>query len=97
MKLSDGRFLTIGNETDDGRHELSVSISDDEGKTFKWTRFLEQVEPGKGSFHYPSIIQTADGALNATYSYFVVDNEGNERKAIKHARFSVHWVEQGND
>ena len=97
MNLSDGRFLAIYNDTERGRHQLAVSISEDEGKTWKWTRYLEKVAPGKGEFHYPSIIQTDDGILHASYSYFVPDSQGKEVKSIKHARFNLEWVMAGTD
>jgi len=97
MNLKDGRFLVIYNDTEDGRHSLAVSISEDEGETYRWTRHLELVKPGAGRFHYPSIIQTRDGMLHCTYSYFVRDPKTNkEGKSIKHASFNVDWVEQGD-
>ena len=97
MNLNDGRFLTVYNDTEDGRHSLAVSISDDEGETYRWTRHLELSEPGFGSFHYPSIIQTRDGMLHCTYSYFVRDpNTNEESKSIKHAMFNIDWVLQGD-
>ncbi len=97
MNLSDGRFLVIYNDTERGRHSLAVAISEDEGKTFRWTRHLELVEPGSGSFHYPAIMQSKDGMLHASYSYFVRDpNTGEQRKTIKYATFNIEWVEAGD-
>jgi len=97
MNLNDGRFLVIYNDTEDGRHSLAVSISDDEGATYKWTRHLELGEPELSRFHYPSIIQTRDGMLHCTYSYFVRDPETHvETKSIKHAMFDLDWVQQGD-
>lgn len=95
--LKDGRFLAIYNDTESGRHSLAVSISDDEGKTWRWTRHLEQATPGRGNFHYPSIIQAKDGSLHATYSYFVPDPETNaQRKSIKYAHFNLDWIYEGD-
>ncbi len=68
----------------------------DHGATWSWTRHLEREESGKGSFHYPSIIQGADGTLHASYSYFVPTPEG-ERKSIKVATFSKAWILQGDE
>ena len=98
MNLQDGRFLTIYNDTDDGRHQLAVSISEDEGRSYRWTRYLEKAEPGMGSFHYPSIIQDHDGLLQCTYSTFLPGTlkDGSEGKTIKHASFNIEWVMQGH-
>ena len=84
IALRDGTWLMVGNDTERGRGSLLVSLSDDEGATWKWKRHLEQ---GAGSYHYPSVIQARDGAIHVTYSYFVP-----EGKSIKHARFNAEWV-----
>ncbi len=98
--LNDGTWMLVYNDTEKGRYSLAVSLSDDEGKTWKWTRHLERDLRGKGAgaFHYPSVIQARDGALHVTYSYFVrEEGAGREEvKSIKHARFNVAWVKQGD-
>lgn len=86
LRLGNGHWLLIYNDTTKGRDRLAVSISDDEGTTWKWTRLLEN-QPG-GQFHYPAIIQGRDGMLHAVYSYFV---EGG--KSMKHAAFNEAWVQ----
>ena len=57
-----------------------------------------------GQYHYPSIIQAADGTLHATYSFFAApaaakrDGENRlVRKAIKHAHFNESWIRIGDD
>ena len=97
INLKDGRFLAIYNDIEDGRHQLAVSISEDEGASYRWTRHLEKRPKGKGSFHYPSIIQSEDGMLHATYSYFIPGGlEEEEGKSIKYARFNMEWITQGD-
>ncbi|MBI5767199.1 MAG: exo-alpha-sialidase [Verrucomicrobia bacterium] len=105
IKLRNGHWVFIGNDTEQGRHSLAVKISDDEGHTWKWTRHLERDAPGAaaGSYHYPSIIQTRDGSLHTSYSYFLSRNAvpkpaGGEpaTKAIKHAHFNEAWVQAGD-
>ena len=91
--LDDGDWICIYNDTERGRHSLAVSISTDQGTTWPVTRHLELDESGGGRYHYPSIIQAADGTLHATYSYFVPTDEG-ERKSIKYATFNKAWVLQ---
>ncbi len=69
LVLQDGKWAFLGNDIADGRYQLSLYISDDEGKRWKWKYYLENEQPGKGSFSYPSLIQTSDGLLHMTYSY----------------------------
>ena len=90
--LKDGKWALVYNNTEEGRHSLVVSLSDDEGKTWKWTRSLESKEPGKGSFAYPSIIQSEDGLIHVTYSYHL-----NKERTIKHVAFTQEWVISKND
>jgi predicted neuraminidase len=105
MGLKNGNFALIYNDTESGRHSLAVSISNDEGKTWKWTRHLELMEKDAGEFHYPSIIQARDGSLHASYSYFIntnpveknADGKYKRIKAIKHAHFNEEWVMEGDN
>lgn len=103
--LRNGRWVLIYNDTERGRNSLAVSISDDEGKTWKWTRHLEYDPPGAeaGSYHYPTIIQARDGSLHASYSYHIGRNKAKTdaagrslHKAIKHAHFNEEWVMAGD-
>jgi len=70
-----------------GRHSLAVSLSDDEGKSWRWTRHLEKHE--QGAYHYPAVIEGNDGMIHVVYSYFV---EGG--KSMKHATFNEAWVRE---
>lgn len=78
--LKDGKWAFVGNDIDDGRYRLSLFISDDEGKTWKWKVALEEREKNSGNFSYPSLIQTSDGMLHVTYSY----HESSSGKSIKY-------------
>jgi predicted neuraminidase len=94
--LKNGNWMLIYNDTERQRNSLVVSLSDDEGKTWKWKRHLELDRDEKpGQYHYPSIIEATDGSIHATYSYFVYTAEG-QRKSIKHATFSEAWVRAGD-
>jgi predicted neuraminidase len=104
LVLKSGNWALIYNDLERGRYRLAVSLSDDEGRTWRWTRHLERDpdstdEQQLGQYHYPSIIQAADGTLHATYSFFapvvsvVPDAEQRvPRKSIKHAHFNEAWV-----
>lgn len=109
--LRNGHWILISNDSETGRHTLAVQISDDEGRTWKWKRHLELAPDVSGReqarnsarFHYPSIIQAADGTLHASYSYQATDRgaekdaEGKLRiKSIKHAHFNEAWARAGD-
>jgi predicted neuraminidase len=78
--MKDGNWAFLGNDINDGRYQLSLYISDDEGSTWKWKELIEYDPDKKGSFSYPSMIQTSDGLLNISYSYSL----GVGKKSIKH-------------
>ena len=80
LVLKDGKWAFLGNDIDDGRYQLSLRISDDEGKTWKWKTFLENDLSKKGGYSYPSLIQTEDGLLHMTYSF----HPEKQKKSIKY-------------
>ena len=106
LVLKNNNWVLIYNDLERGRYRLAVSMSEDEGRTWRWTRHLERDpessdEQRLGQYHYPSIIQAADGTLHATYSYFapaasvVPDAEKRlPRKSIKHAHFNEAWIKE---
>ena len=106
--LRSGSWLLINNDLEAERYSLAVSLSDDEGKTWKWTRHLERdteadIKAGAGSYHYPSIIQARDGTLHASYSFHQkksetrLDPDGKPaNESIKQAHFNEAWIRQGD-
>jgi predicted neuraminidase len=92
IALKDGRWVIAYNDIERGRTSLAISMSDDEGQTWKWKRNMEK---GAGSYHYPSLIQATDGTLHITYSVFET-KAGKQEKTIKHTQFNAAWIEQGD-
>jgi predicted neuraminidase len=102
--LKNGHWALVYNDLERGRHSLAVSLSTDEGRTWTATRHLERDADGlpeaeRGQYHYPSILQTRDGLIHVTYSYFApksetrTDAQGRAvRKSIKHAAFDEAWL-----
>ena len=89
--LKNGHWVMAYNDTEDNRNSWAVSLSDDEGKTWKWKRHIGQATDQSESFSYPSLIQTKDGKLHLTYSY------GNPSgKTIMHASFDEKWIKKRN-
>lgn len=85
IRLANGHWVLIANDIAEGRNRLSLLLSEDEGRTWKTRRALE--DQPKGSFHYPSIIQGKDGELHIVYSYFV-----DEGKTMKYVRLTEDWI-----
>lgn len=100
IALRSGRWLLVNNDTERGRHRLAVTVSEDEGRTWSFKRYIEHDEPGPdaGSYSYPSIIQTRDGMIHITYSYrpnaAAAKREG-QGESIKHVRFNETWLLEG--
>ena len=106
LVLKNGNWALIYNDLERGRYRLAVSLSEDEGRTWRWTRHLERdpesTDDAKlGQYHYPSLIQAADGTLHATYSYFAPPasvtpdaEKRSPRKSIKYAHFNEAWVRE---
>jgi predicted neuraminidase len=96
--LANGHWLLISNDTERGRDRLAVQISEDEGKTWKWKRYLEtaQKDATLEEYHYPSIIQGKDGTLHASYSYHWKPNPNDTNstaaKTIKYVNFNEEWI-----
>jgi predicted neuraminidase len=76
---------------------MTLALSTDDGQTWPWRRNLEE---GDGwcmsndsaralnrEYSYPSLRQTADGALHVAYTVF--------RRHIRHARVMPDWIVSG--
>ena len=85
VQATDGTWLLIHNDTEDGRHSLALSQSINEGKSWKLIGHLERFPKGGPGAHYPAIIQAKDGKLHVSYSFHQRDPEGNPQKTIRHA------------
>jgi predicted neuraminidase len=79
------------------RAPMTLALSEDDGATWPWQRNLEvgdgwcmsndSAGQRNREYSYPSIRQTADGALHAAYTVF--------RQHIRHVRVMPEWVTQG--
>ncbi len=72
IRLKDGRFLLVYNDTTKGRTPLSIAISKD---AEHWTK-QQDLETTPGEYSYPAVIQTKDGLIHITYTW--------HRERIKH-------------
>jgi predicted neuraminidase len=77
VRLKDGRFIMVYNDTPRGRTPLNLAVSRD-GENF--TRFHD-LETDAGEYSYPSMIDGSDGSLHITYTW--------RRERIKYVNFPL--------
>lgn len=96
VTLPTGEWLIVFNDTEDGRHNLSAAISDDEGLSWKWKRAIENDTRSEDatSSHYPAVIVGADGRIHVTYSYHRDDIAPG--KTIKYCSFTTDWLKDAD-
>ena len=92
VALENGNWALVCNDTSNGRHLLTMYLSEDEGETWPISRGIETFEPEQGSGSYPSLIQAKDGSIHCTYSYTRKEVPGS---AIKHVSFNEEWIRGG--
>jgi len=93
IALKNGNWALVCNDATDGRHRLSVYLSNDEGKTWQWKKAIEETEPNKGSYSYPSVIQTRDGYIHCSFS---CKDETTKGSTIRHVWFNEEWITANN-
>ncbi len=86
IALASGKLLLVYNDQEKERDSLAVSLSEDRGATWPWTRHLETTKGER--FDYPSVVQGKDGTIHVTYSYNL--------KTIKYAQFNEAWIVEGD-
>lgn len=83
--LKNGHLLLVHNDSERARTPLSITRSDDGGKT--WGAHLA-LESDPGEYSYPSVLQTSDGLIHVVYTY--------RRYSIKHVEFDENWLDHLN-
>ena len=96
--LASGNWALVHNDIEEGRHRLSVWLSEDEGKTWPFRKILVNGQPGSAvRGHYPAIIQGKDGRIHASYTNQIAGDKGEpDLKNIVHASFSEAWLMSEN-
>jgi len=100
VTLDNGHWIIAYNDTEDGRYTLAVSLSEDEGKTWKYTRHIEQdlkkEVKKRDKFSYPSIIQGKDGMIHVVYTCQKHNTFPYDNDQIKYIRFNEEWIKKGD-
>ncbi|XP_061179561.1 uncharacterized protein LOC133188197 [Saccostrea echinata] len=86
--LSSGNFAIVYNPTNKDRNPLSISLSTDQGLTWKYTRNLEYKTDENGvEFSYPTLFQDSTGRIHISYTY--------NRETVKHRVIpNEQWIMQ---
>ena len=85
LRLSDGSLLMAFNNAKDGRNDLSLAHSQDEGHTWRVVRSVEYASDPRAEFSYPRLLHAEDGTYHLLYTV--------DKKLIRHARFNQAWLE----
>lgn len=99
VTLRNGHWALAYNDTESGRHSLAVSLSEDEGKNWIYTRHLELDSRNREiatKSSYPSIIEGKDGKIHVIYSYHRNDRKNEPNETIKYARIDEDWIKAGD-
>jgi hypothetical protein len=100
VTLSNGHWAIAYNDTENGRYTLAVSLSEDEGKTWKYKRHIEldmnEDVKKRNKYSYPSIIQGKDGMIHVVYSYHKYNTLPFDDDTIKYIRFTEEWIKEGD-
>jgi len=90
IKLSSGNLLMAFNNSEEGRNNLNLAVSTNQGLDWQAAVALEQVEDSERSrqyqFSYPWLLQSPDGTIHLLYTW--------NKKQIKHVSFNRAWLEQ---
>jgi predicted neuraminidase len=92
VRLANGHWVLVYNDLPRGRHSLALSLSDDEGATWKWTRHVMKDAQSIGQYHYPSITQDRGGVIQMTYTW----SRPGKGSTIQHARFDERFIVEGD-
>lgn len=94
VTLPTGEWVMVFNDSEENRHNLSVAVSEDEGKTWKWKKNIENdIRKEKAtSSHYPSVIAGSDGLIHVSYSFHRDDIKPG--RTVKYVSFPLSWVKE---
>ena len=84
VTLKNGHWVIIYNASD--RTTVTVALSEDEGKTWGWTKTV--ITGDKISASYPAIIEGKDGLLHVSHSYQLP----NKQESINYVNFNEAWI-----
>jgi hypothetical protein len=95
VTMPSGEWVIVYNDAVEGRHNLTAALSDDDGKSWRWKRNIENELRKEGSTrsHYPAVVAGKDGRLHITYSYHRDDIKPG--RTIKYVTIDLAWIKEG--
>jgi hypothetical protein len=88
ITLNNNRLLLAFNNNTEERDDLSLALSNDQGKTWQLSQFIEHnplINADKNQqFAYPWLLQTQNGTIHLLYTW--------HKTHIKHVRFNPYWL-----
>jgi predicted neuraminidase len=84
LRLRDGRILIVYNHAAQGRENLRLAISADQGRTWRLGAILE--EAAHREYSYPNLVEDHLGRIHLTYTW--------QRERIKHVAFNLAWLDR---
>ena len=85
LRLRDGRILLVYNHAAQGRENLRMAISADDGRTWRAGAILE--DAADQEYSYPALAEDHHGRIHLTYTW--------QRQRIKHLTFNLAWLNKG--
>ncbi|TNF98610.1 MAG: hypothetical protein EP297_07605 [Gammaproteobacteria bacterium] len=89
LALNDHQLITVFNNHEDERYDLSLAISDDQGKSWRTAHVIEHKVPRENEiakFSYPTLIHGDQDDFHLVYTW--------HKKRIKYIHFNRAWLEQ---
>lgn len=83
LRLRDGRILLAYNHAAQGRDNLQLAVSADDGRTWRAGPVIEAA--ANEEFSYPNLAEDHHGRIHLTYTW--------KRERIRHAVFNVAWFD----
>ncbi|MBP7055392.1 MAG: exo-alpha-sialidase [Candidatus Omnitrophica bacterium] len=88
IRLNNGHIVLASNDDKKNLHEMVLSLSLDEGKTWPYRRVIEYDTQYPNT--YPSLMQDRYGLIHVLYSY-------NGRETIAHFVTDEDWIKAGDN
>lgn len=83
IRVRDGRFLLVYNDSARGRENLRLAVSSDAGRTWRAGPVIEN--EANQEFSYPALVEDDRGRIHLAYTW--------KRQRIKHVEFNLAWLD----